>query len=131
MARRLGPPALVAAGALAAVGLVGLVDPGEPGRYPTCPFLAATGAYCPGCGSLRALHALAHGRVGEAVGLNALLVLLAVPVLVGIWAAWLRRSAAGRPRASLAPPGPLWAFLAAVVAFAVVRNLPVGAPLAP
>ena len=40
--------------ALAATAYVGLVDPNESGHYPTCPFLALTGRFCPGCGSLRA-----------------------------------------------------------------------------
>ena len=38
-----------------------MVDPNQPGHYPTDPFLAITGLYCPGCGTLRALHALARG----------------------------------------------------------------------
>jgi hypothetical protein len=47
-------PAAVAAGALAAAALVHVVDPNDSGNYPTCPFLALTGRFCPGCGSLRA-----------------------------------------------------------------------------
>ena len=128
---RLGPPAAVAAAALAVAAGVGLVDPNEPGHYPRCPFLAATGAYCPGCGSLRAVHALVQGRLGEAIGLNALLVLVALPTLLVLWGGWAARGAARRPRRRVAPPALLWALLAAVAAFGVLRNLPVGAALAP
>ena len=39
----------------------------SPGHYPTCPFLAITGWYCPGCGSLRAVHDLLHGDLAGAV----------------------------------------------------------------
>jgi hypothetical protein len=123
-------PAAVAAAAAAAVGVVAVVDPNEPGHYPTCPFLALTGAFCPGCGSLRAVHALAHGDLGLAVSLNLLAVLAVVPLVV-IWLRWVRRSWAGASRRSVAPAPALWALVAVVVVFAVVRNLPVGAALAP
>lgn len=124
-------PALAAGAAAAGLALVALVDPSRPGHYPTCPFLALTGLSCPGCGSLRALHALAHGRVAEAVGLNALLVLVALPLLALAWVGWARRAAARRPRARLAHPAWVWALLALTVAFGAARNSPGGAWLAP
>lgn len=40
------------------------------GFYPQCAFRQLTGLDCPGCGSTRALHALLHGRVGEAFLFN-------------------------------------------------------------
>lgn len=87
--------------AVAGVGaLVGLVDPNQPGRYPTCPFLAMTGRYCPGCGALRAVHALVHGRLLHAVDLNAMVVLVALPALAAIFAAWTSRTVSARPRAT-------------------------------
>lgn len=130
MTGQLWRPAGVAAIAVASVGLVAAVDPNEPGHYPTCPFLAVTGLFCPGCGSLRAVHALAHGEVGAAAGLNILTVLAILP-LVGVWAAWLRRSWRGTQRSSIAPAAALWALLLLVFAFVVLRNIPVGAALAP
>lgn len=123
-------PAAVAAAAAATVAYVGAVDPNEPGHYPTCPFLAVTGLFCPGCGSLRAVHALAHGDVAAAASSNLLAVLAVVPLAV-IWLGWVRRSWRGIPRDSVAPPLVLWALLGLVVVFAVVRNLPLGAALAP
>ena len=128
--RAVAAPVLVAAAAAAAVGVVGVVDPNEPGRYPTCPFLAATGRYCPGCGSLRAVHALAHGDVGAAVGLNVLAV-GGILLLAAIWLRWVAARAGGRRRAALAPAPAVWALLTVVVVFGVVRNLPLGASLAP
>lgn len=112
------------------VAYVAAVDPNEAGHYPTCPVLALTGAYCPGCGSLRAVHALAHGEVGTALGLNVLVVLSLVPLAV-VWARWVRRSWLGVPRTSVAPPALLWGLVALVAVFTVVRNLPGGAALAP
>ena len=43
------------------------------GFYPQCVFRQATGLDCPGCGITRALHALLHGRVGEAFRFNPML----------------------------------------------------------
>jgi hypothetical protein len=109
---------------------VATVDPNEPGHYPTCPFLALTDLYCPACGGLRAAHALARGDVGTAAGRNVLFV-AAVPLLLVLWARWVRVSAVGDRR--LQPPSSrAWAVAGVVaLAFAVLRNLPSGAWLAP
>ena len=123
-------PVLVAVAAAAAVGVVAVVDPNEPGHYPTCPFLAATGRHCPGCGSLRAVHALAHGDLGAAVGLNALAV-GGILLLAAIWLRWVGARVAGRSRAQLAPAPAVWVLLALVLVFWVTRNLPFGTSLAP
>lgn len=110
--------------------VVAAVDPNEPGHYPTCPFLQVTGLACPGCGTLRALHAATRADLAGAVSLN-LLTVCAVPLLAVLWSGWLRRQWAGRPRSWLAPPWRLWTLLAVVVAFWVLRNLPVTDVLAP
>lgn len=115
-------PAAVAVAALAAGAYVGAVDPNQAGHYPTCPFLWLTGWYCPGCGSLRAVHALAHGDAGTALSRNPLTVVFAV-VLVLMWASWLQRAVTGRARRA-APAWALWLVLGVVCAFWVLRNLP-------
>jgi hypothetical protein len=91
---------------------------------PRCPFLAATGLLCPGCGTLRALHALAGGHVAEALRLNPLAV-LSLP-LVGFYAAseisrMIRVRRFPSPRL---PPWTGWLVLGLVVGFGVLRNLP-------
>ena len=125
------PPASVAGGAALALGGLVVRDPSVAGHYPTCPFLAVTGLYCPGCGALRGLRALAGGDVEAMVGYNALLV--AGIVLLGwAWLAWTGRCTGwwrirplpGTARFDLG-------LLAVILAFAVVRNLPFGAALAP
>ena len=127
-ARALRAPLAAAGAALAATTYVGLVDPNQAGHYPTCPFLALTGYYCPGCGSLRAVHALAHGDIGAAVGLNVLTVVGIVVVAV-LWGRWVRRSwpgsrAPGRPGVDPLPARRGGGLL-------VVRNLTLGEALAP
>ena len=126
----LGGPLATAALAGVAVGVVALVDPNEPGHYPTCPFLALTGLYCPGCGSLRAVHALTNGDITTAVGLNVLTV-LAVVALSVVWARWARRSWTGARRTTVAPAALLWSLSVVVVVFGVLRNVPIGGALAP
>jgi uncharacterized protein DUF2752 len=110
---------------------VGTVDPNAPGHYPTCPLLFLTGLYCPGCGTLRTIHALAHGDVVAAAGLNPL-ALAMVPFLLFWWGRWALRTWQGRPvRTTLAHPAYIWGFLALVIVYWVVRNLPFGRFLAP
>ncbi|MFI7704826.1 DUF2752 domain-containing protein [Nonomuraea sp. NPDC049480] len=124
-------PLGVAAGAGAVVAFVGMVDPNEPGHYPTCPFLWLTGLYCPGCGTLRTIHALAHLDPVAALGLNPLAVVM-IPFLLFWWGRWVVRAWQGRPRrTTLAHPAWLWAFIAVIMVYWVVRNLPFGAFLAP
>ncbi len=124
-------PLGVAAAAGAVFAVVGAIDPNQPGNYPTCPFLWATGLFCPGCGTLRTIHALAHLDPVAAIGLNPL-ALAMVPFLLFWWGRWLIRAWQGRPRrTTLAHPAYLWAFLALVIVYWVVRNTPFGAFLAP
>lgn len=111
------------AGAAAAATLYA-VDPNQPGHYPTCPFLALTGWYCPGCGALRAMHDLLHLDPGAALARNPLTV-LAVPYLLvagGFWV--LRLTGRPAPRSTALPPWVLWTLLSVVLAFGVLRNLP-------
>src|SRR4029078_9764705 len=83
-------PGLVAGAAVASVALLAVVDPNEPGHYPTCPFLALTGFYCPGCGSMRAVHDLVHGDLSGSLARNPMTV-VAVAVMLVAYAAWTRR----------------------------------------
>lgn len=124
-ATRAAPLAALAAAA-AAVTVVGAVDPEQSGHYPSCPFLALTGQFCPGCGGLRAVHALTRGDLGTAIDRN-VLVVAAVPVLAVLWVRWLHQPT----RAFRPPVAALWTLLVAVLAFWVLRNVPAGSWLAP
>jgi hypothetical protein len=123
-------PLATLAGAATALSVVALRNPEQPGHYPVCPFHATTGLWCPGCGSLRALHALTHGDVATALHRN-VLVLPALAYLAVAWAGWVAHTL-GRPRSPRAtPPGALWGVLVVVIAFGVARNLPPTDWLAP
>jgi hypothetical protein len=116
--------AAVTLGGLAVGATLFAIDPNEPGHYPTCPFLATTGLWCPGCGSLRATHDLLHGDLAGALARNPMAV-LAVPYLVLAFVTWiLRVSGRAAPRSTSLPPWTIWALLGAVLAFGVLRNVP-------
>ena len=116
-------PLGVAAAALVSAGYVAAVDPNVAGHYPGCPFLALTGWYCPGCGGLRAAHALADGDLVTALARNPLAVVVLGSLAVA-WAVWLWRTVTGRPRRWLAPPWVLYSVLGVILAFWVLRNVP-------
>ena len=122
-----GPVALAAA-AGGALAVLGVVDPNQPGHYPTCPFLAVTGYFCPGCGSLRALHDLTHLDLAGAWGMNPLL-LVVLPFLLLTWVLWVRRIVAGRHKARLLPGWVVLSIFGAFLLYGVARNVPALAPL--
>ncbi|MFH8980354.1 DUF2752 domain-containing protein [Streptomyces varsoviensis] len=130
LARRLAAPLGVAAGLAAAFGYVGAVDPNESGHYPACPLLRYTGVFCPGCGGLRSVHAVAHGDLAAALGANALAT-VGYALFAAFWAVWLLRSVQGRAVSLPLRAGHWWALGGLVLAFTVVRNLPFGGFLAP
>jgi Protein of unknown function (DUF2752) len=127
---RLLGPVVVGVTAAAVTLLVAVVDPERPGHYPVCPTYALTGFYCPGCGGLRAVHALTHGEFGLALHRNPLVV-LGLPLVAWAYLAWLRRRALDRP-VSWLPPRALGVAIAGLLgAFTVLRNLPAFSWLAP
>src|SRR5271155_2956468 len=60
----------------AAIVMLHSFDPATSGLFPPCPLLYLTGWYCPGCGSLRAMHQLLRGNLHAAWALNPLTILL-------------------------------------------------------
>jgi hypothetical protein len=123
---------LLAAGVLGASLLLHLRDPHQSGSWGFCPWLVLTGTYCPGCGGLRAVNDLSNGDVAGAASSN-LLFVASVPVLVLWWGRTVVDRWHGRVRvpSSRGQVALALAFFAVAVAFGVVRNLDVGAWLAP
>lgn len=117
-------PIYAAAGAAlcASVLLLYFFAPGEHRFYPRCVFHVVTGLACPGCGALRAAHSFLHGDVAAAFRFNPLL--FVVLPLMGL--ACITYRPAGL---SAVPAKWIWTLLGVIVAFGVLRNLPV-APFA-
>lgn len=82
-ARRSVVVAVIAAVMLGVMALFYLLDPEQSQLMPKCAFKLLTGLDCPSCGSQRALHALLHGRVADALSFNPFLV-LSIPYLIAV-----------------------------------------------
>jgi Protein of unknown function (DUF2752) len=115
---------------LGGLGLALLLYLGDAGTisFPVCPFYAMTGLYCPGCGTLRCLHALLHGDLWSAVSFNAMTVLLA-PVLLTAWLSVGIAAFRGRrsPKLRVAPRWIGLSLAGALGLFWLLRNVPVDA----
>lgn len=129
--RPLLAPFATAAAVLGAWLALAAAGPRGQAALPACPLHVATGLWCPLCGGTRAARALAHGDLTAAAGFN-VLVLAVAPVAALLWVRWVLRRR-NDPAARLVDPSPRVLAVVAVglVAFAVVRNLPPGAWLAP
>lgn len=124
-------PALVAGVGLVSIIVLHFRDPHVDGSYGLCPFHVLTGLWCPGCGGLRAVNDLTRLDLSAAVSSNVLVVAL-VAVLVVAYLRWLPRRWRGESvRMIVLGPRMTSAVLATIVLFAVVRNTPLGAWLAP
>jgi hypothetical protein len=101
-----------------------VVNPVTSRLLPPCPFLWATGCYCPGCGAARAFHALARGDLGTALSYNPLL-MLALPALGYVYLSFLSSTFFNR---RLPIPTGLrawtWVVPVVIVIYWIARNLP-------
>lgn len=91
--------------------------------YPQCPIHYYLGLLCPGCGATRAVAALLHGQLFEALRLNALaIVLLPFAVAAGVQC-YRRALQPGRFQwPQLSPAAACYLFAVATV-FAIARNI--------
>jgi len=120
--RRTIPVALSAGSA--GLALLRLYDPASSGLFPPCPLHYFTGLYCPGCGSLRALHQLLLGNWHTAWAMNPLTCVLLPFVMYGLaselWL-WVK----GRSLPQIFIPGKwIYALCVVIVLFGILRNLP-------
>ncbi len=119
--------AVILAGFLVAGALyfVRTRSPAEGGPFPPCVFHRITGLHCPGCGGTRLAHHLMNGRVGTAFRYNPLTFLLLPFLAYGIISEARRFiTNKGLPYARLSPKI-IWCLFGILVAFWVLRNIPV------
>jgi Protein of unknown function (DUF2752) len=115
--------AIFAAGTAALV-MLRVFDPATSGVFPPCPVRYLTGWYCPGCGSLRAMHQLLHGNLRAAWAMNPLTVILLPFLTYGLAShAWFEFRGRELPRTFI-PAIWIRALFAIIVLFGIARNLP-------
>jgi len=100
---------------VAVATVVFAVDPQRANVFPVCPFHRMTGLWCPGCGATRAFHQLLHGNMLAALRYNSLAIVM-LP-LAGYLIV--------HGDVSTMKPVWIWVLLVVVVAFGVLRNIPV------
>ncbi len=118
--RAAAPPAVIAFAAT----VLSLFPPAQNSFYPQCPIHEYLHLQCPGCGATRALAALLHGHLAEAMHFNALATLLLPFVAVyGIlcYRRFLQHKTHRWPQPSSTV---IYAGLAVAAVFTVIRNLP-------
>lgn len=115
--------AMFVAGTVALV-MLRVFDPATSGVFPPCPVRYLTGWYCPGCGSLRAIHQLLHGNLRAAWAMNPFTVVLLPFLTYGLLSHALNEiRGRGLPRLFL-PAVWIRALCVAIILFGIVRNLP-------
>ena len=104
------------------LGLTGLylISPGTAG-LPPCPIHALLNLYCPGCGSLRALHSLLNGHILQAWRYNPLVLCVLPIVCLGILHEFYPHR---HFSSSHIKPWIVWGLLGVTIAFGVMRNIP-------
>lgn len=101
-----------------------VLDPVKNALFPKCMFHSLTGAYCPGCGSQRALHSLLHLDFAGVISYNFLFLPAALLILYHYLHPLLNRLFNWKlPNIFYMKNAP-WVILAVVILFWIARNLP-------
>jgi len=112
--------------AILAVGAVLLyfLDPMEQKFMPKCMFKTVTGLNCPGCGFQRAMHALLHGRLSEALHYN-LFLAIGIPYLAAVFSANALLQGEKRAKVLNVLEGRLmaWFYVVTFIIWFIVRNI--------
>jgi hypothetical protein len=101
-----------------------VLDPVKHSIFPNCMFHSLTGAYCPGCGSQRALHSLLHFDIAGVVSYNFLFLPAALLILYHYTHPLLNKFFNWKlPNLFYLKSTP-WIIFGVVILFWIFRNLP-------
>ncbi|MDE5438231.1 DUF2752 domain-containing protein [Elizabethkingia meningoseptica] len=114
--------------AILLVGGIGYIfyrfNPETSGFFLPCPFKLLTGYDCPGCGSQRAVHALLHGDIQQALRYNPLFVIAIPYVVTGfIFNREHVKEKYPKLRKTLFGQTSIYIILLIILVFGIVRNL--------
>lgn len=105
--------------------LLYLFDPSSPNSFfPPCLFQKFTHYYCPGCGSLRAIHNLLNGNIAAAFRMNPFLVLMLPVLSVNQMIALLNARGVVKYNPPLESAHSICLILAVTIVFTILRNIP-------
>jgi Protein of unknown function (DUF2752) len=105
-----------------AASILLLFPPMRYGFYPQCPIYNSFHLLCPGCGTTRALAALLHGHLREALHLNALTILIlpiTIAYAVRIYRTHLRREPIRWPQPTRTA---IYTMFCITIIFTIARN---------
>ncbi|MDP4178429.1 MAG: DUF2752 domain-containing protein [Bacillota bacterium] len=117
---------IIIAAVIPAAIILYLFNPSTSKIFPPCPFKFLTGYYCPGCGSLRALHQLFHGNLIAALKLNSFMV-LCIPLMIYLILSEMKIKIKGRrlfPRIVFSQSF-YTIFLTIIILYWILRNIPI------
>jgi hypothetical protein len=98
-------------------------SPEQYSLYPQCPIYYYFGILCPGCGTTRAIAALLHGNVNQALRLNPLTTLM-LPIAIGYGSICYLRMITRWPFRWPQPhPWAINLTLAVAIVFTIARNI--------
>ena len=107
----------------AALLVLSQFPPTETPWYPKCVLHEVPGLHCPGCGTARAVFAMLHGQLFQALAYNPF------AVFAVAWLAWEMLSRAVCHlvgwRRPLPPVWTVWLFVGLLILYGLVRNIPV------
>uniref|UniRef100_UPI0032172630 DUF2752 domain-containing protein n=1 Tax=uncultured Draconibacterium sp. TaxID=1573823 RepID=UPI0032172630 len=112
------------------LGIIGVavlfyvLDPNKQAIFPRCLFYSVTGAYCPGCGSQRALHSLLHFDIAGVISYNFLFLPAGLLILYHYTHPFLSRIFNRKFPNLFYMKNTPWVILAIVILFWITRNLP-------
>ena len=101
-----------------------VLDPTKHVIFPKCMFHSLTGAYCPGCGSQRALHSLVHLDFTGVISYNFLFLPAALILIYHYSRPFLNRTFNWKLPNIFYLKNTPWVILTIVVIFWIARNLP-------